>query len=275
MQIMYEDFFEMEHTPFTRDIPPELLYESPYVADAIGRLTYAADRQLFAVVTADAGCGKSTLVRRFVDSLPKDRYIFLYLSDSKLTPRWFYKGLLDQLGIESKFYRGDAKRQLQNQIEIIRGVQNKKVICILDEAHLLEKETIEEFRFLLNYRFDSMSPMALVLVGQTELWDKLKLQRYAAVRQRIDINCVLPHLDRSETEQYIQSHLRYANGRQDLFTDKALDDIYRESAGIPRSINRISEKCLMYAFQQNKRLIDEHMVRYVVDHEMLKGGADS
>lgn len=272
---MYEAFFEMEHTPFTRDIPPGLLYESPYVADAIGRLTYAADRQLFAVVTADAGCGKSTLIRRFVDSLSKDRYIFLYLSDSKLTPRWFYKGLLDQLGIESKFYRGDAKRQLQNQIEIIRGVQNKKVICILDEAHLLERETIEEFRFLLNYRFDSMSPMALVLVGQTELWDKLKLQRYAAVRQRIDINCVLPHLDRPETERYIQSHLKYADGRQDLFTDKALDDIYRESAGIPRSINRISEKCLMYAFQQNKRLIDEHMVRYVVDHEMLKGGADS
>ena len=275
IQTMYESFFEMNHTPFTRDIPPNLLYESPYVADAIGRLTYAADRQLFAVVTADAGCGKSTLIRRFVDSLSKDRYIFLYLSDSKLTPRWFYKGLLDQLGIESKFYRGDAKRQLQNQIEIIRGVQNKKVICILDEAHLLERETIEEFRFLLNYRFDSMSPMALVLVGQTELWDKLKLQRYAAVRQRIDINCVLPHLDRSETEQYIQSHLKYADGRQDLFTDKALDDIYRESAGIPRSINRISEKCLMYAFQQNKRLIDEHMVRYVVEHEMLKGGADS
>ena len=181
----------------------------------------------------------------------------------------------DQLGIEAKFYRRDAKRQLQNQIEIIRGVRNKKVICILDEAHLLEKEIIEEFRFLLNYRFDSMSPMALVLVGQTELWDKLKLQRYAAVRQRIDINCVLPHLDRSETEQYIQSHLKYADGRQELFTDKALDNIYRESTGIPRSINRISEKCLMYAFQQNKRLMDEHTVRYVVDHEMLKGGADS
>lgn len=164
MQIMYEAFFEMDHTPFTRDVPPELLYEYPYNADAIGSLTYAADRQTFAVVTADAGCGKSTLIRRFVDSLPKGRDIFLYLSDSKLIPRWFYKGLIDQLGIESKFYRGDAKRQLQNQIEIIRGVQNKKVICILDETHLLEKETIEEIRFLLNYRFDSMSPMALVLV---------------------------------------------------------------------------------------------------------------
>jgi len=270
---MYEYFFEMKQTPFTRDIPPEKLYESPYVANALGRLTYTADRQLFAVVTADAGCGKSTLIRSFVTTLSKEEYIFLYLSDSKLTPRWFYKGLLDQLGIESKFYRGDAKRQLQKEVEIIRGVQKKKVVCILDEAHLLEKETIEEFRFLLNYRFDSMSPMALVLVGQTELWEKLKLQRYAAVRQRIDINCVLPHLDRSETERYIRSHLAYAGGREDIFTDKALDDVYKESFGILRSINRIAEKCLMYAAQQNKRLIDEHMVRYVVDHEMLKGGA--
>ena len=104
--------------------------------------------------------------------------------------------MLDQLGLEARFYRGDSKRQLQQQIEIIHGVQHKKVVCVLDEAHLLEKETLEEFRFLLNYRFDSVSPMAVVLVGQTELWDnKLKLQRYAAIRQRIDMYCTLPHLD--------------------------------------------------------------------------------
>lgn len=270
---MYEAFFDMKHHPFTRDVPPEKLYTSPYVADAIGRLTYAADRQLFAVVTSDAGCGKSTLIRKFAGTLAKEEYLFLYLSDSRLTPRWFYKGLLDQLGIESRFYRGDAKRQLQKEIEIIRGVQQKKVIVVLDEAHLLERETIEEFRFLLNYRFDSMSPMALVLVGQNELWDKLNLQRYAAVKQRIDINCILPHLDRAETEAYIQSHLKYAQGQPDIFTAAALDNIYKESTGIPRRINRISEKALMYAFQQNKRLIDDHMVSYVTAHEMLGGEA--
>ena len=113
--------------------------------------------------------------------------------------------------------------------------------------------------------------MALILVGQTELWEKLKLQRYAAVRQRIDINCVLPHLDRAETEEYIRSHLRYAGGREDIFTDKALDEIHKESFGILRSINRICEKTLMYAYQQNKRLIDEHMVRYIMEHEMFGG----
>ena len=150
--------------------------------------------------------GQRSNILRLHSELPKEDYIILYLSDSKLTPRWFYKGLLDQLGLESRFYRGDSKRQLQQEIEVIRGVQRKKVVCILDEAHLLEKETLEEFRFLLNYRFDSMSPMALVLVGQTELWEnKLKLQRYAAIRQRIDMYCTLPHLDRSETEQYIAS----------------------------------------------------------------------
>ena len=268
---MYEEFYEMKHTPFVRDIPTDRLYESPAVADVLGRLSYAADRQLFAVLTADAGCGKSTLIRRFAGSLSKDDYILLYLSDSKLTPRWFYKGLLDQLGMEAGFYRGDAKRQLQKQIEIIRGVQKKKVVCVLDEAHLLEKETLEEFRFLLNYRFDSMSPMALILVGQTELWEeKLRLQRYAAIRQRIDINCVLPHLDRSETEQYIASHLAYAEGSLQIFTDKALDEICRESSGIPRMVNRICEKCLMYAFQQRKKLIDDYMVRFVVEHEIMK-----
>ena len=111
----------------------------------------------------------------------------------------------------------------------------------------------------------------LVLVGQTELWDKLRLQRYAAVRQRIDIICVLPHLDRAETGKYIHAHLAYAGGRQDIFTDRAIDDIFKESTGIPRRINRLCEKSLMYAGQQGKRLIDEHIVQYVTEHEMLGG----
>ena len=271
---MYKTFYEMKNKPFARNIPAEHLYESPAMKNALERLIFAADEQLFAVVTADSGCGKSTLLRRFKERMPKDEYLILYLSDSKLTPRWFYKGLLDQLGIESRFYRGDAKRQLQKEVEIIKGVQKKKVVCVLDEAHLLEKETIEEFRFLLNYRFDSESPLALVLVGQTELWDKLKLKRYAAVRQRIDLNCVLPHLDRAETQFYIQSHLAYAGGMQDIFTDRALDEIYKHSTGTMRVINRICDKSLMYACQQNKRLIDEHVIQYIVTNELLGGDYD-
>ena len=268
---MYESFFGMTHTPFSRDVPPESLYESRAMADVLGRLTYVADEQLFAVLTADAGCGKSTLIRKLTASLHADEYLLLYLSDSKLTPRRFYKRLLDQLGIDSRFNQGDAKTRLQREIEILRGVHHKKVVCILDEAHLLDKETLEEFRFLLNYRFDSMSPMALILVGQTELWDeKLRLQRYTAIRQRIDMNCVLPHLDRADVECYIRSHLHYAGCTQELFTAKAVDVIARESAGILRMVNRICEKSLMYAFQQQHRLIDDYAVTYVVSNEIAK-----
>ena len=99
------------------------------------------------------------------------------------------------------------------------------------------------------------------------------MQRYAAVRQRIDINCALPHLGRAETRRYIRSHLNYVGGRQDIFTDKALDDIHKESTGIPRRINRICEKILMCASQQGKRLINEYLVRCIIEHEML--GADT
>ena len=269
---MYKTFFGMINNPFTRNVPVDCLYESPAMREALSRLEHTASEQLFAVVTADSGCGKSTLIRRFSEQLSANDYILLYLSDSKLTPRWFYKGLLDQLGLEAKFYRGDSKRQLQQQIEIIRGVQQKKVVCVLDEAHLLEKETLEEFRFLLNYRYDSESPLALVLVGQTELWEnKLRYQRYAAIRQRIDVYCTLPHLDRAETAKYIQSHLKYAGGSQDLFTEKAVTEIYQGSGGVLRMINRICEKALIYAFQQQNRLIDDYMIRFVVEHEMLGG----
>lgn len=267
---MYEAFFEMENTPFTRDIPADRLYRSPRINDAIGRLKYVADRRNFAVVTAEPGCGKSTLIRMLKNDLPKDRYMVLYLSDSKLTPRWLYSGLLDQMGLESHFYRGDSKRKLQREIESVRNEQKKKVICVLDEAHLLDKETLEEFRFLLNCEFDSESPMSLVLVGQQELWEqKLRLQKYAAIRQRIDMNIVLEKLDRAETGRYIATHLAYAGSKQELFTSGAEDEIYKISKGIPRIINRICENSLLYAYQQQKRLIDEHMVLFVADHEML------
>lgn len=270
---MYEIFFEMENTPFTRDVPVERLYTSPKIEDALGRLKYAADRQMFAVVTSNPGCGKSTLIRMLDGRLGREKYLLLYLSDSKLTPRWLYAGLLGQLGLEPRFFSGDSKRLLQKEISAVCTEQKKKVVCVLDEAHLLGKDMLEELRFLLNYKFDSTSPMSLVLVGQTELWEqKLKLQAYEAIRQRIDMNIVLGRLDRAETGKYIAAHMAYAGAGKETFTSGAEDEVYKISAGIPRMINRVCEKALMYACQQQKRLLDEHMVRFVADHEMLGGG---
>jgi len=265
---MYEEFFGMKRPPFQNTIPTEALFLSERHKEILGRLSYAAAGNMFAVVTADVGVGKSTLVRKFAETLSPEQYTVLYLADSQLTPRWFYKGLLDQLGIESKFYRGDAKRQLHKQLDVIRGIHHKKVLAIIDEAHLLDRETFEEIRFALNTGMDSMNPMGLVLVGQRELWDKLRMQLYAAIRGRIDIKCELPGMDRSEIDGYVKAHLAYADGQTEIFTDAALDELYKYAAGSARAVNKAGMHCLMYAAQRAKKMIDDHMVKTVIEAEL-------
>ena len=265
---MYEAFFGMKNTPFVNSIPLGSLYLSEKHKEILGRLNYAAEKNGFAVVSARVGFGKSTLIRKFVQALNPEKYTALYLADSQLTPRWFYKGLLDQLGIEAKFYRGDAKRQLHRQIKLLREIHHRNVVVVVDEAHLLDRETLEEVRFVLNTDYDSACPMSLVLVGQEEIWDKLRMQLYAAIRGRIDIKCELPGLDRSEVDGYMRAHLSFAGGKDEIFTDSALDGLHKYSAGSARALNKAATHCLMYAAQRAKKLIDDSMVKTVVDAEL-------
>lgn len=265
---MFEKFFEMENTPFVNSIPVNALNITDKHSEILGRLNYAASGNRFAVLTADVGVGKSTLIRKFESMLDREKYSVLYLSDSQLTPRWFYKGLLDQLGIEAKFYRGDSKRLLQKHLSVLREVHRRKVVAIVDEAHLLGREMLEEIRFLLNTRMDSENPLTLILVGQSELWDKLRMQLYAAIRGRIDIKCDLPPMDRAEINGYIQTHLAYAGGKVDIFTDNAVAHIHKYSAGSARAVNKAATHCLLHASLKNKKLIDDSMVKTVIDAEL-------
>ena len=150
----------------------------------------------------------------------------------------------------------------------MRGIHRLQPVVVVDEAHLLDREMLEEVRFLLNFKMDAQSPMSLILVGQNELWDRLALQSYAAIRQRIDLQRKLPHFDRAETGAYIQRHLAYAGAEHDIFTDGAIDDIYHFSGGAARLINKVCTHCLMYGNQNKHRIIDDHMVKRVIQGEL-------
>lgn len=258
----------MSRTPFSRDIPTEHLYKPAMMDEALGRLEYAAQRKLFAVLTGASGTGKTTALRRFKDTLDTSRFLVMYLADSKLTPRNFYKELLQQLGCESKFYRGDAKRQLHKEIELLKGIQHLEPVVVVDEAHLLDKEMLEEVRFLLNFKMDAQSPMALVLVGQSELWGRLQLQSYAAIRQRIDIQYKLLPMDRSQVEEYMHIHLTYSGCGNDIFSSAAFDEIYKYSSGVARLVNKAATQSLIYGAQNGRRIIDDHMVKLVIQGEL-------
>ena len=268
MKLLFESFYGFTQAPFSRTMPTDKLYRGNDSDELIERLKWAAKGQLFAVMTGDSGTGKTTTLRRFRDELQNSRYKVLYMSDSKMTPRTFYKGVLEQLGFEAKYLRSEAKRQLHKEIAVMKSIHDILPVVIIDEAQLLDREMLEEIRFLLNFKMDSQSPMSLILAAQNELWENLKLQSYAAIRQRIDLRCGISHMDRHQTGEYISAHLNYAGCEKDIFSDAAIDEIFRYSSGIPRMVNKACTSSLIYGAQNRKTIIDDRMVGLVIECEL-------
>jgi general secretion pathway protein A len=264
---MFEAFFGFDGTPFSRDIPVEQLLETELRKEMHGRLNYVARTRAFGVFSGDAGSGKTTAIRKFSQGLDSNRYRVLYISDSALTPRNFYWEALHQLNCVPKFYRGDAKRQLQKALAEMMDNQKICPVIIVDEAHLLSREMLEEIRFLLNLRMDSYSALSLILTGQSELRETLKLQVNEAISQRVDIRFHLLALSKEETTAYIAKHLAAVKAPGEIFTQAAIGVIHEYCGGIPRKINKVATSCLMAAVGQNQKLIDDHLVRVVIESE--------
>ena len=265
---MFEAFFNFTGTPFRRDVPADALYMTPQLQALQDRLSHGVRNRCFLVLTGDSGSGKTTAIRHFMSTLDPSRAVALYVSESSLTPRNFYFELLSQLGIQPRFYRGDAKRQLMGVIQILSN-EKKLPVIIIDEAHLCGMDMLTEIRFLLNFDMDSSSPMALILAGQSEIRDILRKQVYEAIAQRVDLRCHIPPLDRAQTGEYIALQIaRAAGSPMEVFTDSAVSAVFDFSGGLPRKINRLASLCLMHAAQVGKRFVDDHMVSLIIDSEL-------
>jgi type II secretory pathway predicted ATPase ExeA len=265
---MYEKFYGLNLTPFSKSTPISSLYLTESHSEVLSRLVYAAKGRLFAVVTGDCGTGKTSVIRKLYDTLDEKKFEFLYIADSQLTPRNFYNGLLAQLGREGAFYRGDSKRKLHQEIELLQGIRHRELVVTVDEAHLLNQEMLEELRFLLNFKMDSLNPLALILSGQTELEERLSRRSSTAIRQRIDFHCRLSPLNLAETGKYIEHHLRSAGAQKMIFQESAVKEIFAFSAGSARLINKLCSNCLLYGFINYLNEIDENAIKEIVENEL-------
>lgn len=262
-----EAFFGLTGTPFARDIGTNKLLETDRLKELHARLNHVVHNRSFGVFTGAAGTGKTTAIRKFTGGLDPNCYQVLYISDSALTPRNFYWETLHELGYQPKFYRGDAKRQLQKALDELLDHDKKCPVVIVDEAHLLSREMLEEIRFLLNLHMDSYSALSLILVGQTELRETLKLQVNKAISQRVDMRFNLEPLSKEETAAYLAKHLEAVKAPGDIFNREAVGVLHEYCEGLPRLINKVAVACLMAGAARNQRTVDDRIVREVIQIE--------
>ena len=267
---MMEKFFNFKQTPFGRCVPSGQLYSTPRSDELLSRLDYAARNRMFSVITGDVGIGKTTAVRRFVDSLDKNCFRCIYIADSALTPRVFYWEVLTQLSLGEKpsFYRSEGKRKMMECFARLMDESQTIPVVIIDESHLLSQVMLEEMRFLLNSGMDSKNLMSLVVVGQGELRAKLSKEISEPILQRVDFRFTLSPYDRAQTQDYISAHMRYAGEEREVFTPSAVDAVYAYSGGVARKVNKACTLSLLYAAQKSMRTIDGGAVEYVVEQEL-------
>jgi len=267
---MFESYFNLIKTPFERDIPCEHLYHTQYFEELMGLLDTVARNRKFCVVTGDVGVGKTTAIRCFVSSLNRQTFRAVYISDSALTPRVFYWEVLKELtGLEKPCaYRSDGKRKLMDVLTAFLEEGKLIPLIIIDEAHLLSYEMLEETRFLLNYKMDSQNPMSLLVVGQSDLRVNLSKEVFEPITQRIDFRFKIPAMDLTQTHEYINKHMAYAGESRQIFSDGAVKRIFSYANGIPRKINKVCYLSLMAAAQRQSRNIEDSLVAFVIDQEL-------
>jgi len=245
----YLDFFGLKEDPFKITPDPSFFYESLTHRTAKNLLKYVVENgEGFCVIIGEPGTGKTTILRKFLSELPEN-YIFALILNPNLAPEEFLKTLLDEFMLP--YDKDISKNEILKILKIflLKNVSKGiKTLIIIDEAQLMPVETLEELRLLSNLETEKEKLIQIILVGQPELEEKLKLPELKQLNDRITNKMFLERLSPKEVEKYINHRLRLAGGEKIKIDPEVYELVYNHSKGIPRLINVIMSKALMIAF---------------------------
>lgn len=242
---------------------PEFLFLSGKHREALAGLVYAiVDRKGFLVLTGDAGTGKTTLLAKTLSTLPISRIRSSVILNPLLTAAEFLEMALMDFGIK-EVPASKAQRLARLREYLEQGHQNGQISAlIIDEAHRLSPEVLEEIRLLGNFEHPDEKLLQILLLGQPELGDILNRNDMRQLKQRIAVRFSIDPLSALDVERYISHRWGKAGaGTPPPFAPEALQAIGRWSGGIPRVINAICENSLMLAFAEGSRLVSTQHVR--------------
>jgi general secretion pathway protein A len=260
---MYNDFFGLRKDPFHLTPDPEFLYLTAQHREALAGLTYAIlGRKGFVVLTGDAGTGKTTLLTRVLEHLPVSRIQSSVIVNPTLTPAEFLEAALMDFGLHD-IPASKAQRIGLLQSFLWKGHKEGKISAlIVDEAHKLSPEVLEEIRLLGNFESANQKLLQILLVGQSELDDQLNRESLRQFKQRISLRLTIEPLSGADVEQYIRYRWMKAGGGQAPFSAGAIAGIGQASQGIPRVVNVLCDNALMYACGEGSASVE---LRHVLD----------
>ena len=261
---MYLVYWNLKKFPFENVADPSFFYVSQSHEEALGRLLYASRMSKgAAMLTGNIGCGKTLISRVYRNKLREAGADVALLNNPPHRPLEFLQEIAYQMGTEEP---PDSKTKLLHILYkrmIANMQQSKKTIVVIDEAHVLPEEALEEARLLLNFQNNDHFMMTLLLIGQPEL--RVKVVRMSGLEQRIPIRFHLRPFDFVNTVKYILFREKKAGFTNNVFTKEALRKIYDYSGGLPRKINLICDLSLLVAFNEKTKVVKTSTVDTAIE----------
>ena len=259
---MHTTYYGMSCNPFIKNESLKYHFESNDFKQCINRFHYIKEIKGIGLFIGETGYGKTYVIRHFIESLNKDLYKIIYISaQENMSVFDFFKILSDNLGLAmGACYKSDIYNNIQKEIKRIVLHDRMQPIIIIDDAHLLTRDILLNFKVLYDFDMDSVDYISLLLVGQPILKQELSKNIHITLKQRILINYTFEGLTREEAREYIISKLEYANVNRELFKNDAYNALYANSKASPRRLNALVNTCLMLGYQNKLKIIDTDIV---------------